>query len=35
MTVTGNDYQVDSEENVSTASVGQRLTAKVTSVEEL
>ena len=35
MTVTGNDYQVDSEETVSTASVGQRLTAKVTSVEEL
>jgi hypothetical protein len=34
MTVTGDEYQVEDEEFISTATVGQKLTARVTSVDE-
>jgi hypothetical protein len=34
MTVTGDEYQRETEESISTSSVGQKLTARVTSVDE-
>jgi hypothetical protein len=35
LTVTGDEYQRESEEYISTATVGQKLTARVTDVDEL